>query len=43
MQHIARSREAAGGVVPVQIGAGKGKCKKGKDVIGEGELMQAEK
>ena len=33
----ARAREAAGGVVPMQIGAVKGKGKKGKDVKGKGK------
>ena len=43
VQDIARAREAAGGVPPIQIGAVQVKVKKGKDVKGKGkgELMQA--
>ena len=43
VQDIARASEVAGGVAPLQIGAVKGKGKKGKDVKGKGkgELMQA--
>ena len=39
VQDIARARGAAGGVAPMQVGAVQGK--KGKDVKGKGELMQA--
>ena len=44
VQYIARARQAAGGVMPMQLGVAKGKGgKKGKDLKGKGELLKVEK